>query len=201
MSQIILQPHFWKPFAPNRVFVGPGLVCSQHKLVFRGQMLKLQCRKWKTIFNISWNICQTWNFKIKYLQIVEHMVAEEYHMFTRTSPEKLAWSIVAGGGRKSIGCNRRSDECQCASIVRRILWALLPVWQIWLGCTLWCSATLVLDVWQISPIITHHISLRNATTPAWEPDNNRTESELTLWYRLIDHNVSDWISIESLSEI
>lgn len=78
-------------------------------------------------------------------------------------PVKLAPSRVAGGGgggRKGIACNRRADECQCASIVRIYCGALLPVWRISLPVALRCT-------------VLHCVALQRVARRVTDiPDNN-----------------------------
>ena len=123
------------------------------------------------------------------------MVEKEYHVFTRTSKRRSR--------RGQEGHCLQADECQqCASNVRTLRLLLMPSFD---GCHCvpeqqQCRAGAVVGgVWQISPIITHHISLRNAALPAWEPHNNQPATSTDWLIRVLPIEFQPYFDADILS--
>ena len=107
-----------------------------------------------------------------------------------------------GGGGHEGHC-LPADECQqCASNVRTLRLLLMPSFDGY-HCVpqqQQCRAGAVVGgVWQISPIITHHISLRNAALPAWEPHNNQPATSTDWLIRVLPIEFQPYFDADILS--
>ena len=125
------------------------------------------------------------------------MVEKEYHVFTRTSKRRSR--------RGQEGHCLQADECQqCASNVRTLRLLLMPSFDGY-HCVAeqqQCRAGAVVGgVWQISPIITHHISLRNAALPAWEPHNNQPATSTDWLIRVLPIEFQPYFDADILSTL